>query len=109
SRQSGKKYFVARKREKLYMKNPVKVEVRSITTNAVQTLILDGSEGEQIRDKKIVIVDDVISTGESLKAVEELVSRFDCDVVAKCAVLAEGDASKRDDIVFLQELPLFFK
>lgn len=109
SRQSGKKYFVARKREKLYMKNPVKVEVRSITTNAVQTLILDGSEGEQIRGKKIVIVDDVISTGESLKAVEELVSRFDCDVVAKCAVLAEGDASKRDDIVFLQELPLFFK
>ncbi len=109
SRQSGKKYFVARKREKLYMKNPVRVEVRSITTNAVQTLILDGSEGEQIRGKKIVIVDDVISTGESLKAVEELVSRFDCDVVAKCAVLAEGDASKRDDIVFLQELPLFFK
>jgi adenine phosphoribosyltransferase len=109
SRQSGKKYFVARKREKLYMKNPVKVEVRSITTNAVQTLILDGSEGEQIRGKKIVIVDDVISTGESLKAVEELVSRFDCDVVANCAVLAEGDVLKRDDIVLLQELPLFFK
>ena len=109
SRQSGKKYFVARKRAKLYMKNPVSVEVRSITTDAVQTLIVDGTEGEQMRGKKVVIVDDVISTGESLKAMEALCAEFDAEVVGKCAVLAEGDAADRKDIIFLQKLPLFFK
>lgn len=109
SRQSGKKYVVARKRAKLYMKDPVTVNVRSITTDAVQTLILDGVDGEYIRGKRIVILDDVISTGESLKAVEELVSKFDCNVVAKAAVLAEGDAADRDDIIFLGVIPLIEK
>ncbi|MGN0547409.1 MAG: phosphoribosyltransferase family protein [Acutalibacteraceae bacterium] len=109
SRQSGKKYFVARKKAKLYMKDPVTVNVRSITTDAVQTLIMDGVEGEQIRGKKVVILDDVISTGESLRAVEELCAAFDANVVAKAAVLAEGDAAKRDDIVFLGEIPLIEK
>lgn len=109
SRQSGKKYFVARKKPKLYMKDPVVVNVRSITTESVQTLIMDGIEGEQIRGKKVVILDDVISTGESLKAVEELCAKFDANVVAKAAVLAEGDAAKRDDIVFLGEIPLIEK
>lgn len=109
SRQSGKKYFVARKKAKLYMQNPVTVNVRSITTDAVQTLILDGADGEQIRGKRVVILDDVISTGESLRAMEELVGRFDADVVAEAAVLAEGDAAERTDIVFLEKLPLFFK
>ncbi len=106
SRQSGKKYFVARKKAKLYMKDPVTVEVHSITTNGIQTLILDGVDGDQIRSKKVVIIDDVISTGESLKAMEELLAKFDCNIVAKAAVLAEGDAAKRDDIVFLGEIPL---
>lgn len=109
SRQSGKKYFVARKRAKLYMQSPVEVNVRSITTDAVQTLILDGADGEQIRGKKVVVVDDVISTGESLRAMEELMSKFDVEIVAKAAVLAEGDAADRDDIVFLEKLPLIFK
>lgn len=109
SRQSGKKYFVARKKAKLYMKEAVSVEVRSITTDAVQTLILDSAEGEQIRGKRVVILDDVISTGESLKAVESLCSKFDANIVAKAAVLAEGDAAKRDDIVFLAEIPLIEK
>lgn len=109
SRQSGKKYFVARKKPKLYMKDPVIVNVRSITTESVQTLIMDSIEGEQIRGKRVVILDDVISTGESLKAVEELCAKFDVNVVAKAAVLAEGDAAKRDDIVFLGEIPLIEK
>ena len=109
SRQSGKKYVVARKRAKLYMKNPVTVNVRSITTDAVQTLILDGVDGEYIRGKKVIILDDVISTGESLKAVEELVSKFDCEVVGKAAVLAEGDAAERKDITFLGTIPLIEK
>ena len=91
------------------MKDAVSVEVRSITTDAVQTLILDGVEGEQIRGKRVVILDDVISTGESLKAVEVLCEKFDADVVAKAAVLAEGDAAERDDIVFLGVIPLIEK
>ncbi len=109
ARQSGKKYFVVRKKAKLYMKDPVSVNVRSITTASEQTLILDGVEGEQIRGKRVVIVDDVISTGESLKVVEELCAKFDANIVAKAAVLAEGDAAERDDIVFLGEIPLIEK
>lgn len=109
ARQSGKKYFVARKRAKLYMQNPVCVNVRSITTDAEQTLIVDGVEGEQMRGKRVVILDDVISTGESLKAVEALCAEFDASVVAKAAVLAEGEAAERDDIVFLGVIPLIEK
>lgn len=109
SRQSGKKYFVIRKKPKVYMTNPVTVEVKSITTESVQTLILDGDDGEQLRGKKILVVDDVISTGESLAAVEKLLAKFDVDIVGKAAVLAEGDAADRKDIIFLEKLPLFFK
>lgn len=107
SRQSSKPYFVVRKKEKLYMQNSVSVSVKSITTDSEQKLILDGAEGEKIRNKRVVILDDVISTGESLWAVEQLVAKFDAQVVAKAAVLAEGDAANRDDILFLEELPLF--
>jgi adenine phosphoribosyltransferase len=109
SRQSGKKYFVARKRAKLYMKKPVSVEVKSITTAAIQTLILDGIDGKQLKGSRVVILDDVISTGESLKAMEELLSKFNCDIVARAAVLAEGDAADRDDIIFLGKIPIIEK
>lgn len=108
SRQSGKKYFICRKGAKLYMQKPVCVNVRSITTDKEQTLYIDSLEGEQLRGKKVVILDDVISTGESLAAVNKLLEQFDADVVAQAAILAEGDAAKRDDIIFLEELPLFF-
>ena len=109
SRQSGKKYFVVRNKAKLYMKDPVTVNVRSITTDSEQVLILDSLEGEQMRGKRVVVLDDVISTGESLRAVEALCEKFDINVVAKAAVLAEGDAAQRDDIVFLAEIPLIEK
>lgn len=109
SRQSGKPYVVCRKGAKLYMKDPVSVHVRSITTDSVQTLYLDSAEGEQMRGKKVLVIDDVISTGESLVAIEALVNKFDANIVGRAAILAEGDAAKRDDIIFLQELPLFFK
>ncbi len=108
ARQSGKPYFVCRKGAKLYMQNPVSVNVRSITTDKVQTLFIDSLEGEKLRNKKVLILDDVISTGESLLAVNKLVEQFDANVVAQAAILAEGDAAKRDDIIFLEELPLFF-
>lgn len=109
ARQSGKPYFVARKNAKLYMKDPVSVHVRSITTDSLQTLILDGLEGERLRGKRVLIVDDVISTGESLAAVVALCERFDAQIAGQAAILAEGDAAKRSDILFLEELPLFFK
>lgn len=109
ARQSGKKYFVIRKKAKLYMTDPVSVNVKSITTAAQQTLILDSKEGKQLTGKRVVIVDDVISTGKSMLAVEELLSKFSADVVAKAAILAEGDAADRKDIIYLEKLPLFTK
>lgn len=109
AKQSGKKYFVGRKSVKLYMKNPISVNVKSITTAGVQTLYLDCDEAEYISGKKVLIVDDVISTGESLKALEELVEKSNGKTVAKATVLAEGEACDRDDIIYLAELPLFFK
>lgn len=108
ARQSGKPYFICRKGAKLYMQSPVSVNVRSITTDKEQTLFMDSLEGEQLRGKRVVILDDVISTGESLLAVRKLIEQFDADIVAQAAILAEGDAAKRDDIIFLEELPLFF-
>ena len=108
ARQSGKPYFICRKGPKLYMSDPVHVEVRSITTDKVQTVYLDGTEGEKIRGKRVLILDDVISTGESLAAVNKLVEQFDANVVGQAAILAEGDAADRDDIIFLEKLPLFF-
>lgn len=109
ARQSGKNYIVARKGKKLYMKNPVSVNVRSITTDHMQTLFLDSSERELLCGKKVLIVDDVISTGESLEALVKLAEEAESNIVAKAAVLAEGDAAQREDIIFLEPLPLFFK
>lgn len=109
ARQSGKPYFICRKGVKVYMKNPVCVNVRSITTQKEQTVYLDGNEGEKIRGKRVLILDDVISTGESLAAVEKLVEKFDAKIVGQAAVLAEGDAADRDDIIFLEKLPVFPK
>jgi len=110
ARQSGeKKHILARKALKAYMTSPLSVTVRSITTAKEQTLYLDGADAELMRGKRIVIVDDVISTGESLSAVEELVKKAGGNIVCRAAVLAEGDAADRDDIVYLEKLPLFFK
>ena len=107
SRQSGIPYLLARKKAKAYMTGIFKVEVQSITTADVQTLIIDSTDADRMRGKRIVIVDDVISTGESLRAMEELVHQAGGNIVAKMAVLAEGDAKDREDITVLAPLPLF--
>lgn len=107
SRQSGKRYIPARKGKKLYMKNPVVVEDQSITTAGKQTLVVDQTDLDYMNGKKVLIVDDVISTGGSLHALEALVNQSTGAIVAKAAVLAEGDAAERKDIVFLEKLPLF--
>lgn len=103
----NQKYFVARKKMKAYMKEVFKVEVQSITTQGVQELFLDKEDAKLINGSKILIVDDVISTGESLRAVEELVKEAGGEIVGKMAVLAEGDAQTRKDIIYLEKLPLF--
>ncbi len=107
SRQSGIKYLLARKISKAYMSGVFEVTVHSITTEGVQTLVIDKTDAEAMAGKRIVIVDDVISTGESLHAMEELVRAAKGNIVAKAAVLAEGDAAKRKDITILGSLPLF--
>lgn len=109
ARQEGLRYIVARKTTKLYMKDPIAVQVKSITTTAVQTLYLDSSEADYLRGKRVLIVDDVISTGESLHALQSLVQQAQGITAASAAVLAEGEAADRKDIVFLERLPVFVR
>ncbi|MDO5023130.1 MAG: phosphoribosyltransferase family protein [Eubacteriales bacterium] len=108
ARQDGSnKYLVARKAPKLYMKNIFSTEVTSITTANRQMLHIDQDDANYMRGKRVLIVDDVISTGESLKAVEKLVSEAGGNVVGRMAILAEGVAQQRDDILYLEKLPVF--
>ncbi len=102
-----RKYFVARKKSKAYMQSIVEFTYTSITTKGEQKLFLDGADAEMMKGKRILIVDDVISTGESLRALEYLVGQVGGEIVGKMAVLAEGDAADRDDLVYLNKLPLF--
>ncbi len=109
ARQSGKPYIVARKSEKVYMSDVIAVTVNSITTRAEQRLCLDGEKALALKGKRVLIVDDVISLGDSLRALEDLVALSDGCIVGKAFVLAEGEAADREDILYLEKLPLFFK
>ena len=102
-------YIVARKYPKLYMTGVFEVAVNSITTDKQQKLYLDTAEAELIKGKKVLIVDDVISTGESLTAIEKLVEKAGGNIVGKMAILAEGDAQERDDLIYLEKLHVFDK
>jgi adenine phosphoribosyltransferase len=105
--QSNKPYAVARKGIKLYLVDPIEIEVKSITTEKVQKLYLSRADANLIKGKRVLIVDDVISTGESLQALEKIVEKAGGKIVTRAAVLAEGDATQRDDITYLEPLPLF--
>lgn len=108
ARQSGaNKYFIARKKAKAYMKEVFQASVQSITTQGMQTLYLDKADADMINGKRVLIIDDVISTGESLRATEELVKQAGGIIAGRMAVLAEGGAADRDDIICLAPLPLF--
>lgn len=109
ARQGCREYVVARKGVKVYMRDPIEVNVKSITTESNQKLFLGKSDAEFLNGKRVLIVDDVISTGQSLEALEKLIAQTGAIVVGKAAALAEGDAKDRDDIIYLEELPLFFK
>ena len=100
-------YFIARKHTKLYMTSVFESSVRSITTDADQHLYLDGKDAEKMRGKRILLVDDVISTGESLRALEALVEKAGGIICGKMAILAEGDAQERPDLIYLEKLPVF--
>jgi adenine phosphoribosyltransferase len=103
----NQKYFLARKAPKLYMTGVMEVAVRSITTAKEQKLYLDTADAALMKGKKILIVDDVISTGESLRALEQLVNEAGGEICGRMAILAEGDAQERDDLIYLEKLPLF--
>ena len=108
ARQAGDaKYILARKAPKLYMRDVFSVSVNSITTAKEQTLYLDGADAALMKGKKILLVDDVISTGESMAALEALVAKAGGEICGRAAILAEGDAQERPDIVYLEKLPLF--
>ena len=108
ARQAGDaKYILARKAPKLYMVDMFSSTVKSITTAKEQTLYLDGADAKLMEGKKILIVDDVISTGESLAALEVLVEKAGGIICGRMAILAEGDAQNREDLVYLEKLPLF--
>jgi len=108
ARLSGQnKYMLARKGPKLYMRDILEVTVHSITTAKEQHLYLDGNDAALMKGKRILIIDDVISTGESLHALEKLAEAAGAQVCGKMAILAEGDAQSRDDIIYLEKLPLF--
>ena len=103
----NQKYFLARKAPKLYMTGVLEVTVRSITTAKEQKLYLDTADAALMKGKKILIVDDVISTGESLRALEQLVTQAGGEICGRMAILAEGDAQDRKDLIYLEKLPLF--
>ena len=108
ARQAGdKKYILARKGPKLYMRDIFSVSVKSITTAKEQNLYLDGADAALMKGKRILVVDDVISTGESLSALEALVEKAGGEICGRMAILAEGDAQDRSDIIYLEKLPLF--
>ena len=110
ARQAGAaKYFCARKAPKLYMTGVTEVNVRSITTDRPQKLYLDTADANLMKGKKILIVDDVVSLGDSLHALEELVKAAGGEICGRMTVLAEGNAKNRDDLIYLEELPLFDK
>ena len=107
ARQAGDStYFVARKAPKLYMRDTFEVAVNSITTAKEQHLYLDGVDAEKMKGKRILVVDDVISTGESLSALEALVEKAGGIICGRMAILAEGDAQNREDLIYLEKLPL---
>ena len=108
ARQAGDStYFVARKAPKLYMRDTFEVTVNSITTAKEQHLYLDGADAEKMKGKRILVVDDVISTGESLSALEALVEKAGGEICGRMSILAEGDAIDREDLIYLEPLPLF--
>lgn len=104
---SGLPYVVLRKTRKPYMTGAISYEVISITTGRPQTLWLDGRDIDKVRGKKGVFVDDVISTGNTLKGAQALLQEAKCDVIANAAILTEGDNPAWDEVIALGNLPVW--
>lgn len=101
------RYIVARKSIKPYMSEPLTITVNSITTQKEQTLCLNGVDAEAISGKRVLLVDDVISTGESVEAIQSLVEKAGGKVVGRAAILTEGDPESHRNVISLGNLPLF--
>lgn len=104
----GEKDFVVfRKGVKAYMLNPIETDVKSITTKSVQKMVVDGKDADKIRGKKVLVIDDVVSTGGTFFAMEELLSQLDCTIVAYSAILKEGTDFTAENTYYIQDLPLW--
>jgi adenine phosphoribosyltransferase len=107
ARRLEKDYIVARKSIKGYMDNPMIEKVQSITTIGAQTLVLDGCDVEKIKEKKVCIIDDVVSTGGSLIGLQAMLEKIDCEIVCKATILLEEAGYDKGDILYLEKLPIF--
>lgn len=101
----GIDYVVARKDVKSYMEDPLVVEVESITTGGTQSLVLNSEDVEQIRGSRVALIDDVVSTGNTMRSMEELLDDAGAEIVTKAAILEEGQ--KHEDVKTLGKLPVF--
>jgi adenine phosphoribosyltransferase len=99
-------YVVLRKSVKSYMARPLTVQVKSITTSSTQTLVLDGPDADRLRGSRVVVVDDVVSTGGSLRACDELLRQVGAQVIARAAVLLEEGGYEDRDLITLGTLPI---
>lgn len=108
ARETGKPYLVLRKESKPYMGNFICVETLSITTGKPQILILDEKDINQIKAKKVLLLDDVISTGSTLQGMRLIAEKAGGEVAAEAAILTEGDRAEWMQIISLGHLPLFF-
>jgi adenine phosphoribosyltransferase len=104
---TGKPYVILRKSYKPYMGNALQSETLSITTGKPQTLYLDEKDRALIEDSKVVIVDDVISTGSTLQGMRLIMEKAGADIAAEAAILTEGERAKWSDIISLGHLPVF--
>jgi adenine phosphoribosyltransferase len=102
-----KPYVILRKTYKPYMGDALRAETLSITTGQPQLLILDEKDRDIIRNKKVIILDDVISTGSTLQGIRMILDKANASVVAQAAILTEGDRAQWSDILSLGHLPLF--
>jgi len=105
--ETQKPYIVLRKSLKPYMGEALRSETLSITTNETQTLFLDEKDREMVKNKRVILLDDVISTGSTLQGMRLIMDKAQAQIVGSAAIFTEGDRAKWSDIIALGHLPVF--